>query len=179
MAGERKPRGRAKQARYFAPSATGEYVYTGAHYTQAPGRLTWKQAMARRWAMGLAMAALVVLSGCIPVPGMTNTFYVLLPYAGELVSVCSLVWAVGRMAAGGERLREYVYEETVLRLPVRTVLAAVFSAVTAAGEGLFLALHGAEGGKTGYIAAFLLAQVCVLAISLIWRRMERGVFWEK
>lgn len=179
MAGQRKPRGRAKQAQYFAPSATGEYIYTGAHYTQTPGRFTWKQAMARRWAMGVAMAVLVVLSGCIPVPGMANTFYVLLPYAGELVSVCSLVWAVGRMTAGGERLREYVYEETVLRLPVRTVLAAVFSAVTAAGECLFLAMHGAGGEKTRYIIVFLLAHGCVLAISLIWRRTERDVFWEK
>lgn len=179
MAGERKPRGRAKEAAYFAPSATGEYVYTGPHYVQAPGRFTWRQAMARRWAMALALAALTVLDGCLPVPGMANTFYVLLPYAGELVSVCALVWAVGRMAANGEKLREYVYEETVLKLPVRTVLAAAFAGLTGAGECIFLLLHGMNGGAPLFTGVFLLTQGVALAISLIWRRMERDISWQK
>lgn len=179
MAGERKPRGRAKEAAYFAPSATGEYVYTGPHYVQAPGRFTWRQAMARRWAMGLAIAAFAVLDGCIPVPGVSGTFYVLLPYAGELVAAAMLLWAVGRMAAGGERLREYVYEQTVQKLPVRIALAAAFSGLTAVGEGIFLVLNGPSGGGAVYIAIFLLTQTGVLAISLIWRRFERGISWQK
>ena len=179
MAGERKPRRRAREAAYFAPSASGEYVYTGPHYRQAAGPYTWKQAMARRWGAGLIMAALAVLDGCIPVPGMSRTAYVLLPYAGELAAVCALLWAVGRMAAGGERLREYVYEQTVLKLPVRTALAAVCAGLTVAGEGIYLALHGLAGGGPIYTAAFLLTQAGVLILSLLWRRMEKEISWEK
>lgn len=179
MARERRPRRREREAAYFAPSATGEYVYTGPICSQAPGRWTWRQAMARRWVMGLAMAALAVLDGCIPVPGTANVFYVLLPYAAELVTVLMLLWAVARMAAGGERLREYVYEATVLKLPVRTALAAAFAGLTAVGEGIYLILHGRGGGSGAYTVIFLLSQVCVLVISLIWRRLERGISWRK
>lgn len=179
MAGERKPLRQAREAEFFAPSASGEYVYTGSYYAQSAGPYTWKQAMVRRWVMGLAMAALAVLDGCIPVPGMSRTAYVLLPYAAELTAICALLWAVGRMAAGGERLREYVYEQTVMKLPVRTVLAAVFAGLTVAGESLYLLLHGPDGAAAAYTAVFLLTQAGVLILSILWRRMEAGIRWEK
>lgn len=180
MAKERKLRGRAKRASYFAPAASGGYVYTGPLYSQLPDqKLTWRQAMARRWAMGMAIGGLVILCGCVPVQGMVNTAYVILPYAAEVVAAASLVWAVCRIHSGGERLREYVYEAAVCRLPTRAVLTAVFAGVTLAGEAVSLFLDGLGGKSVLWVWVFLLSQAVILGMSLIWRRMEKGILWGK
>lgn len=66
--------------------------------------------------------------------GAMQQFYVLLPYAGALVAGISAVWALARMSRGGARLRSYVYEETVAKLPLRCLLTGVFAALAAVGS---------------------------------------------
>ena len=56
----------------------------------------------------------------------------ILPYAGALVAGISAVWALARMSCGGARLRSYVYEETVAKLPLRCLLTGVFAALLGA-----------------------------------------------
>ena len=92
MAEEKKRRGRRAYLEDFQKTATGEYVYTGKlHYYETQG-LERRQALLRLWLLTGAIAAAVVVSGCVPAAGMSNTFYVLLPYAGALLSAASVVW---------------------------------------------------------------------------------------
>ena len=90
MAEEKKRRGRRAYLEDFQKTATGEYVYTGKlHYYETQG-LERRQALLRLWLLTGAIAAAVVVSGCVPAAGMSNTFYVLLPYAGALLSAASV-----------------------------------------------------------------------------------------
>ncbi len=72
-------------------------------------------------------------------------FYVLLPYAGALVAGISAVWALARMSRDGARLRSYVYEETVAKLPLRCLLTGVFAALATVGECMDVFLNGGQG----------------------------------
>ena len=75
---------------------------------------------------------------------MQNSVYVLLPYAVQMAAALSTVWAYGRMARGGNPLREYIYESTVLKLPLRGGLTGCFALVCAAGEFIHLTLCRSE-----------------------------------
>ena len=176
MAGEKKRRGRRAYLDDFQKTATGEYVYTGKlhrYQTEGIGR---RQALLRLWAITAAMAVAGIISGCVPAAGMSHTFYVLLPYAGELVSAASVVWLMCRLAAGGDPLRDYVYKATVLQMGVRGYLVLIFSAVALVGEGVYIVLYGLGSSPAGTMV-FLLCQIVCLSAALAGKSFRKKLRW--
>ena len=176
MAQEKKRRGRRAYLDDFQKTATGEYVYTGQLHYYETGSIPRRKALLWLWLMTGAMAAAQVLSGCVPAAGMSNTFYVLLPYAGGLLSVASVVWLMCRLAAGGDPLRHYVYTGTVAQMRVRGYLVLIFSALTLAGEAVFLILHGVGTVLAGTIV-FLVCQMICLGAALAWKSFAKKLSW--
>ena len=114
----------------FRRDVNGSYLYQGS-YRCYTGSMPYAKLRGLLWALcGGALAALAA-AGMVPAPGAMQQFYVLLPYAGALVAGISAVWALARMSRGGARLRSYVYEETVAKLPLRCLLTGVFAALAA------------------------------------------------
>ena len=104
MAQEKKRRGRRAHLDDFQKTATGDYIYTGQLHPFKPGAFTRRQALLRLWLAAAGLAAVLVAAGCIPVAGMRNTFYVILPYAASLLAAASVVWLMCRLTAGGDPL---------------------------------------------------------------------------
>ena len=180
MEKEKKLRGRAKRASYFVMTASGEYVYSGPVYAaRNHGRLSPGRAQLCRWGMGLACLALAVADGCLTAPGMSGTFYVLLPYVAGLICAAMLVWAAYRMGRGDEPLREYIYESTAKALPARTVATAICAGLTLIGEAAFLIRNGRAGAGIGPTVFFVLSQIGILVMAMLWFCMERALIWEK
>lgn len=176
---QRKKRGRAAKAAYFVPTGNGNYVYTGPLYSLcAEARITAKQASARRLIFSGAIALLSLLCGILPVPGMSNTFYVIVPYAGTLVFAAVSLWKSARIAYwGGNSLREYVFDSTAKQLPVYTLLCAVFAIASIIGEGLCLILEGVDSAKLPLAILFMFAHFAIAALALIWRKQESALKW--
>ena len=125
----------------FRRDVNGSYLYQGS-YRCYTGSMPYAKLRGLLWALcGGALAALAA-AGMVPAPGAMQQFYVLLPYAGALVAGISAVWALARMSRGGARLRSYVYEETVAKLPLRCLLTGVFAALAAVGECVDVFLNG-------------------------------------
>ena len=180
MAKERKLRGKARRASYFIRTASGEFIYQGPLYAPASkGRVSPERIWLLRWGMGVVIGLLWIADGCVPVHGMVNTFYVILPYGIGLICAAMLLWAVIQMGLRPAPLREYVYEATVKKLPVRTLAVAICAGLTAIGEAVSLLLEGGGGSAPGMTAFFLLSQGVVLALAALWFRLERGFDWEK
>ena len=119
----------------FRRDVNGSYLYQGS-YRRYTGSMPYAKLRGLLWTLcGGALAALAA-AGMVPAPGAMQQFYVLLPYAGALVAGISAVWALARMSRGGARLRSYVYEETVAKLPLRCLLTGGFAALAAVGEGM-------------------------------------------
>lgn len=175
----KKRKGRRAYLEDFQKTASGEYVYTGSHYAYVEQGMTFRRSMAVRWLLGGGTAALALLGGCIPVPGMTGGFFVLMPYIAAVLSAVSVLWAVARLAYWGSPLREYVYQKTVAALPGRCVLVAVFAALTLAGEAAYLPLKGTDGVATAFIVLFFVSQAGALGCALGLRRFERLQKWSK
>ena len=150
----------------FHQTPTGAYIYTGPTYSLQGSRRT---AMARLIAAAAAAVICELAGGCLPAPGGSGCFYIVLPYVAALLACVSAAWAAARLAAGGAHVRAYVYEATVKKLPLRTALAAGFAGLTAAGEGFYLLRCGPQG-RMGSAAAYLLCQLAAAAAMLALRR---------
>ena len=175
---EKKRKGRRAYLSDFQKSISGEYIYTGAvyAYSDVSGK-TRQQTMAGLWLAGGVTFIAAAIQGCIPAGGMLNCFYVLLPFAAELICACSAIWALVRLSSGHDPIREYVFIATVEALPGRAVLTACFAAAALIGETVFLLLHPAERSAAGWLLCVLMAAAIVSA--LILRREILAAHWEK
>lgn len=122
------------------------------------------------------MFAASLAAACVTAPGTANCAYILLPYLGSLLSAVSLLWGSLKLCWGDIPLRQYTYDVTIKQFPLRTALAAVFSALTMAAQCVYAALNGVGGMGVG-MALFLLCQACVLAGALLFRRLVRASVW--
>lgn len=179
MAGEKNRRGRRAYLEQFQKTASGDYVYTGPSYTYVEEGMTFRRSMAVRCALAGGAAALAVLGGFLPAPGMGGCPYVLLPYVAALLSAVSIAWAAVRMAWWGSPLREYVYQKTAAALPLRCALSAAFALATLLGSAIYLVLNGDDGAGAWCTILFLSLQIGVSACSLGLRRFEHGQKWLK
>ena len=176
-----RARKRRAYLEYFHKNAAGEYVYSGGYYTFEGGETARKQAITVLWSILGVAAGLTLLGSFLPVPGLTHVWYVLVPYVAAVICVLSSLWSLGEITAGGEPLREYVYDRAVKRFRLRTLLAAVFSGLACLGEGIYLLSgHGftvAAGVFLGWEAASAAAgAVCFLLFSrLRWHKKQEEI----
>ncbi len=174
---EPKRKGRRAYLNDFKKNENGEYIYQGTLYScqeQGEGR---RRTLMMQLVLCAAVLAVKVAAGCIPAPGMEGSIYVLLPYAAGLIAIVSVLWGMCRLLGGGEPLREYIYEATVPKLPLRMALAAGCAGLAIAGELIQVILCGAEE-KLGYMFLFFLLEACVLAATLVLRQKFRRLIWK-
>ncbi|SDF79680.1 hypothetical protein [Marvinbryantia formatexigens] len=159
-----KKKGRRAHLDAFKKNEKGEYIYTGKLYAFDETVIRWKTAVIRLGAAWAVLMAAMIINGCIPAPGMAGCFYVLLPYAAQVVSAAALGVALLSVATAGNPLREYQYEAAVKKIPMRSRLAAIFAGASVLGELLYLIQNGA-GNAAGMAALFLVLEViaCVCA----------------
>ena len=176
-----KKRGRAAKAAYFVPTGNGNYVYTGPLYSlSTEANITANQAGVRRLLFGGVIIALSLLCGILPVPGMSNTFYVIVPFAGTLVFASVSLWKSARITYwGSDSLREYVFETTAKQLPVHTLVCAVFAVISVIGEAFYLVFEGIDPAKLPIAVVFLTAHASIAALAMIWRKREASLKWEQ
>lgn len=175
---KRKARGLRANLNDFQRTASGEYIYTGATYalSEKSGR-SRKSALRLLWCFGGLTLALTVVQGCIPAGGMSGCAYVLLPFAAELLSAASVIWALVRLTANPDPIREYVYSAAAEPLPRRGVFTAVFAGLACAGELLYALLHTGENTVGTWLLAVLMAVTAGSALLL--HRSARTLHWEK
>ena len=176
--GEKKRRGRRDYLNDFRQNAAGEYLYTGEHYAFVEQGKSRRRFLIELWLLCGGALIAAVAAGCIPAAGMDSCFYVLIPYVVGLVAAVSLCWGLGRLTAGGDPLRAYVYQETVEKLPGRAALTAAAAGATLIGTAIRLILSGFDG-KFWSSVLFLALEAAVLALSLLAKRWVQRQTWTK
>ena len=168
---------RHSKLEYFQRNAAGEYIYTGKHMSYVSTEKSRKRLLLELWGLGTAGTICLLLSGFLPLRSFRGCFYVLLPYMIALVAVISCLWTIGELTGGGDPLRQYVHDATVLKLPGRAMVSAVAALACISGEIVSCALNGADGEIGALIAFFLLLAVGAGAMVLLRRRI-RGAVWQ-
>ncbi len=173
-----RKKGRRAYLDDIRPNLAGEYVYTGAYYRYQADKKSFARALSEIVLLAALSLAAVIASGFVRAGGMANCFYVLIPYMAETIAVVTLVWAVGKLLIKGERLREYVYGSSVLKIPVRAFLSAIFAIVGAVCIIVFIILNGIDG-SIGEIIILLVAKIFGISSPFALRKLMRGLNWEK
>lgn len=176
---KRSPKkGRKAYLNDFQPNLAGEYTYTGAHYRYAGEGMDYR--CARRYtAIGAAaMLAGLLAPGFVRAGGMGNCFYVLIPYMAEAISVFVTMFAVFKMLTGGERLREYIFEKSVLRIPRACLCCSAFAALGFICSMIFSALNGI-GGSTAEAAVLIIGKLLGIISPMAMRKHLLSLEWKK
>ncbi len=173
MAEKKKHKGRREYLNDFYRDVSGEYQYTGT-IRRYQSELSWHDAALRIGVLAGIIATAMIAVGLIPAPSMTGmgSFYVILPYILELVGVFLSVWAAIRLIAGGEELRNYVYEATVGKIRGRLTMTAIFAISSLIGNVVFLIIKGFDGKVFLSLAVILLHGVSLAASLLLMRHMS-------
>lgn len=160
------------------PNLSGEYVYVGAHYRYAGKDLSYGKAIAGIAVPALLSLAAFVAAGFVNAGGMSNTFYVLIPYMAEAIAVFTLLWAVCKLLMNGQRVRDYIFDASFNKLPVRALLSSVFAAVGMVSIIVFVAINGPDGSM-GELVLLFAAKILAIVAPLVLRKLVKLVKWEK
>lgn len=160
----------------FRVNLAGDYVYEGAlyRYTGPQPREKAMRALVLRAAL---MAAAVIAAGCVKAPGMLNCFYVILPYIGEVAAAAFAAWQTGRLLAGGEPMRGYVYEASVKKLG-QTLSAVRVMAVLALCTNVLYDVLNAFGGRVLNSLLVIALTGLTLGAGEMLRRVFETLSWE-
>ena len=168
---------RHSRLEYFQRNAAGEYIYTGKHLTYVSTEKSRKRLLLELWGLGTAGMICLLVSGFLPLRSFRGCFYVLLPYMIALVAAISCLWTIGELTGGGDPLRQYVHDATVLKLPGRAMVSAVAALIGMLGEAVSCILNGADG-TVGVLAAFFLLMAIGTAAMVLLYRCIRGAVWQ-
>ena len=111
----------------FRKTQNGDYQYEGSRYACELSEKEWKKQSTAMAAAGIAVILLTIAAGCVPSVGLQGSIFVLLPYAVQLAAACSLAWASARLLGKEYPLREYVYQQTVCKISLRSGVCIVRS----------------------------------------------------
>ena len=179
MAEQKKKRsGRKAYLNDFQPNLAGEYTYTGLHYRYAGEAMTYPKARAYTIFSALVMILGLLAPGFVSAGGMGNCFYVLIPYMAEAISVFVTMFAVYKMLSGGEKLREYIYEKSIPRIPRGCVCCSAFAAIGFVCSMIYSAINGI-GGSTLEAAVLIIGKCLGVSAPLAMRKHILGLVWEK
>lgn len=168
---------RRANLKHYHQNEAGGYEYDGAHWRWQDDSL--RKPFIRAGYLRICLAiGLMILAGCIPAPGAGYAVSILLPYAaGILAGVLSLM-AFVRMGLEKDRLRDYVYEASVPKLPGRLTVSMAGAAVAGAAQLIHIAVYRPH---QGLVWAIVYAACELLAAGLLLIQKKKGdlLTWTK
>ena len=170
-------RRRRSELEHVTRNAAGEFIYTGDWHAYS-GTVPRKRLICELWGLCGVAAALLLVSGFLPAPGLIGSWYVQIPYVLSLGALLSVLWALGRLSLAGDPIRESVLYGAAQSLPRRLVLAAVLSGLTVVCEALFLLRNGDQNALPVGIAFLVLSAVGCAVLVLSRLRISR-MSWEE
>ena len=128
----------------YQKNDAGQYVYTGDYYRMEGSEAEVKRNYLRLGCLSLVLLLSVIGSGCINAAGMSNTFYVILPYIAEVALLFAFEWQTVRIFASGKKIKAYVYASAAPKISPLAMGLVFVSAVSFVCSAVFMIRNGFE-----------------------------------
>ncbi len=153
----------------------GRYEYTGKLFRISGNG---KNTRVRMTLFLLLLSASVIGSGCIDAAVATRSFYVILPYIGEVSALFALVWNFCKIVPEREGVREYVLSSVRSAIPASCRVLTLFAVFGFIASVIYFAVNGMAGSAVKNMAyPFLKLFSAILAE--FYRRSYQGIAWEE
>lgn len=160
----------------FKKDEAGDYIYQGKTCCFAGDEATRRRAYGRLWVLLVVMVAAAIGSGCVSGAGILNTFYVILPYLGEICALFALTWYQFKLLTKGAEVRAYIYEKTQPRMAPAAVIVAFFAIVGFAASLVFSVSSGFRDGIADAVI-YLALKAAVAVTALLYRNYFQQLEW--
>jgi len=179
MASKRTERREAK-LQGIIQDVEGNVIYTGDLWRIADSDKAGSGARQRiiLIACMAALTAIVIGSGCIDAKNAMASFYVVLPYIGEVSALFGLAWNAVKLLAPADGVRTFVMEHTRPRITGACRILSVFALAGLLFSAIYLIRHGA-GGNTADGIAYLMLKAAAAALSAWFGSRVAATEWEK
>ena len=176
---EKRKERREARLRDITMDDGGRYSYTGDLWKIADSETAGSAAKQRviLMAMTVVLAMIVIGSGCIDARNAMGSFYVVLPYIGEVSALFALLWNAAKVLVPSEGVRTYALEHSKPRVIGACRILMVFALAGLLFSAIYLFRHGA-GGKTADGIAYLLLKAAAAVLSEWYGRRFAATAWE-
>ncbi len=168
---------RSANLKHYHQNEAGGYDYDGAHWRWQDDSLRKPFLTAGYLRIGLAIG-LMILAGCLPAPGAGYAVYILLPYAAGIVAGVLSLMAFIRLSLEKERLRDYVYDSSVMKLPGRLTVSLAGAAVAGAAQLIYIAIYRPVQG-IAWAAAYAVCELLAAGLLLVQKKKGDLLSWTK
>ena len=139
----------------------GRPVYTGKMHEYADDNpVEFEQMIKRMLMLSAVTAVFAAAAGCLRVPGMLNTWWVIVPYAAYLLTGVSMLWGSLRLLVNEKPLKDSVYKRTEEVLPPRSGAHVIFACILLAVYLINLFVNGSENFDTWQCVVFMICVLC-------------------
>ena len=179
MSYEDRKKKREAKFRDIMQDAGGNVVYTGDLWRIADSRAGSGSRQRAILIAVLAVTAVSVIgSGCIDSKNAIGSFYVVLPYIGEVSALFGLMWNAVKVLLPYGGVRTSVLEHARPMIPGACRILTVFALAGLLFSGIYMIRHGA-GDKTLDGIAYLMLKAAAAALAEWFCRHFSATEWEK
>ena len=178
MADKQKRPGRKEYLNQFKMDDSGKYAYRGTFMAYTQGEESWKKDLILIWLCCVIPLIVLVVMGFLPHSGLDGNLIVLLPYGLGLIALFALIWKVCRLTYGGMRVRKYVHESTVKKLPGYAAAVIIIAAFALVGIIVTL-IMGSFHGTILSMILFIAGELCAGAGGLFIQKIIRKMTWKE
>ena len=161
----------------YKQSDSGKYEYSGKSYTFAGTPEERKKAYAILYGLTVLLTASVVGSGLIDAAGMVNTFYVIVPYIGEICALFALWWNLSKLLMEGEKIRGYIHESVKAKVDPAAIIMVFFAVCGLVMSALFQLTNGFED-KMIKCLFYLLLKALNAVLAFLIRKYYNSLEWK-
>lgn len=147
----------------FQKSASGEYIYNGKFLEFNGDENLFKSIKLRMYVLTAIGVVISLVSGILPVPGAIDSWYIILPYALEIILLCMGLYKELRFFRNGKKVREYIYEKTFKEFKGIFYTALIGSTLSLLGETIYAILNR----FTFLVYVYILCKIICIIISYI------------
>ena len=180
MAYEDRKKKREAQFRDIMQDAEGKVVYTGDLWRIADSSEAGSGSRQRITliAVLIVISLAVIGSGCIDAKNAVGSFYVVLPYIGEVSALFGLLWNAVKVLLPSNGVKTFALEHARPMIPGACRVLTVFALAGLLFSGIYMIRHGA-GDKTLDGIAYLMLKAAAAALAEWFCRRFNATEWEK
>lgn len=156
----------------------GKYVYYGRHHVFQG---TDQQLRRYKWILGLTCllsAVLFVLGGLMDAGAIWSSWYVMIPFALEVLAIFLLIWKTVTLLFEKHPVKSYIYRKTVLWFKPLGWIIMIVALLSICMAALCMILNPETVKTTGCIL-YMVLQLAMAALAFVFLRLTGGYTWEE